>query len=82
MPFVAAHRVAITGIGVISAIGLDRHQFWASLAEGKSGIGEFEQPEYGPDSLQERRLRPRLQARELLSRQNRQPSWTVSPSSP
>jgi len=48
MPFVAAHRVAITGIGVISAIGLNRHQFWTSLAEGKSGIGEFEQPEYGP----------------------------------
>jgi nodulation protein E len=41
-------RVAITGIGVISALGLDREQFWASLAAGKSGIGEFEQPEYGP----------------------------------
>lgn len=40
-------RVAITGIGVISALGLDREQFWASLAAGKSGIGEFEQPEYG-----------------------------------
>ncbi len=41
------HRVVITGIGVISALGLDRHQFWASLVEGKSGIAEFEQPEYG-----------------------------------
>jgi nodulation protein E len=41
-------RVAITGIGVISALGLDREQFWASLVAGKSGIGEFEQPEYGP----------------------------------
>jgi len=41
------HRVAITGIGVISALGLDRHQFWTSLIEGRSGIGEFEQPEYG-----------------------------------
>ncbi len=40
-------RVAITGIGVISALGLDRDQFWASLVAGKSGIGEFEQPEYG-----------------------------------
>ena len=48
MPFVAAHRVAITGIGVISAIGLNRHQFWTSLVEGKPGIGEFEQPEFGP----------------------------------
>jgi nodulation protein E len=41
-------RVVITGIGVISALGLDREQFWSSLVEGKSGIGEFEQPEYGP----------------------------------
>src|SRR5271170_7658316 len=41
-------RVAITGIGVISALGLDRERFWASLIAGKSGIGEFEQPEYGP----------------------------------
>ena len=41
-------RVAITGIGVISALGLDREQFWTSLVAGRSGIGEFEQPEYGP----------------------------------
>jgi len=42
------HRVAITGIGVISAVGLNRQEFWASLIAGKSGIGEYEQPEYGP----------------------------------
>jgi nodulation protein E len=42
------HRVVITGIGVISALGLNRNDFWTSLSEGKSGIGEFEQPEYGP----------------------------------
>jgi nodulation protein E len=41
-------RVVITGIGVVSALGLDREQFWNALIEGKSGIGEFEQPEYGP----------------------------------
>jgi nodulation protein E len=41
-------RVVITGIGVISSLGLNRHEFWTSLAGGKSGIGEFEQPEYGP----------------------------------
>jgi nodulation protein E len=41
-------RVAITGIGVISAIGQNRHDFWRSLIEGISGIGEYEQPEYGP----------------------------------
>ncbi|MSV27676.1 MAG: beta-ketoacyl-[acyl-carrier-protein] synthase family protein [Bryobacterales bacterium] len=34
----ANHRVAITGIGVISAIGRDVSEFWASLAAGKCGI--------------------------------------------
>jgi nodulation protein E len=31
-------RVAITGIGAVSAIGLDRQSFWDSLVEGRSGI--------------------------------------------
>lgn len=31
-------RVAVTGIGVVSAIGLDRESFWASLREGRCGI--------------------------------------------
>lgn len=31
-------RVVITGIGVISPIGLDKEQFWNSLSAGKSGI--------------------------------------------
>jgi nodulation protein E len=43
-----SHRVVITGIGVISALGLNRREFWSSLIAGRSGIGEFEQPEYGP----------------------------------
>ena len=42
------HRVAITGIGVISALGLEQKQFWNSLVECRSGIGPFEQPEAGP----------------------------------
>jgi nodulation protein E len=33
-----ARRVVVTGIGVVSAIGLDRESFWASLKEGRSGI--------------------------------------------
>lgn len=41
------HRVVITGIGVISALGLNRNQFWEALREGRSGIGPFEQPEFG-----------------------------------
>ncbi len=32
-------RIAVTGIGVHSAIGQDRTAFWASLCEGRSGAG-------------------------------------------
>jgi 3-oxoacyl-[acyl-carrier-protein] synthase II len=32
-------RVVITGIGVLSPIGNDRDEFWASLAAGRSGLG-------------------------------------------
>lgn len=32
-------RVAVTGFGVISAVGVGREAFWRSLAQGKSGIG-------------------------------------------
>jgi nodulation protein E len=31
-------RVAVTGLGVISAVGLDVQSFWLSLREGRSGI--------------------------------------------
>lgn len=31
-------RVAITGLGVICAVGTDVHGFWQALAQGKSGI--------------------------------------------
>lgn len=40
-------RVAITGIGVLSALGTDREQFWTSLAEGRDGIGPLQDFEYG-----------------------------------
>ena len=36
-------RVAITGIGVISALGRNRHEFWDSLRAGRSGIAPIEQ---------------------------------------
>lgn len=32
-------RVAVTGFGVVSAVGVGREAFWRSLAQGKSGIG-------------------------------------------
>jgi 3-oxoacyl-(acyl-carrier-protein) synthase len=31
--------VAVTGLGVISPIGLDVPTYWSSLAAGRSGIG-------------------------------------------
>ena len=31
-------RVVVTGVGVISSIGIGRHEFWQSLLRGRSGI--------------------------------------------
>lgn len=36
-----ARRVVVTGQGVVSAIGIGADAFWASLAEGQSGIGRI-----------------------------------------
>lgn len=33
------HRVAVSGIGVVSALGPNRQAFWRSLSHGESGIG-------------------------------------------
>ena len=38
----AQRRVAITGLGVISALGRDRHEFWQALRQGRSGIAAIE----------------------------------------
>lgn len=35
-------RVVITGIGIISPIGVDAASFWRSLEEGRSGIGPIQ----------------------------------------
>ena len=35
-------RVAVTGLGVISAIGHNRSEFWQSLTAGRPGIGPLE----------------------------------------
>ena len=37
-----ARRVVVTGIGVISALGLSADEFRSKLFEGKSGLGEIE----------------------------------------
>jgi len=35
-------RVVVTGLGSVSALGLNTDQFWASLKEGRSGIATLE----------------------------------------
>ena len=35
------HRVVISGMGVVSAMGADRSQFWQGLTEGRSGIRQI-----------------------------------------
>ncbi len=37
-----ARRVVVTGIGVVSALGLDARQFWQALSEGRSGIAPIQ----------------------------------------
>ena len=36
------HRVAVTGLGVVSALGVGRDAHFSGLAEGRSGIGPIE----------------------------------------
>src|ERR1700733_5052926 len=36
------HRVVVTGLGVISAIGNNGGEFWQSLQQGRSGIGPLQ----------------------------------------
>ena len=36
------HRVAVTGLGVISALGRNSVEFWSSISNGISGIGPIE----------------------------------------
>jgi nodulation protein E len=36
-----ARRVVVTGMGVVTPIGLNVDEFWASLVEGKSGVSEL-----------------------------------------
>src|SRR5258708_30724836 len=40
--FIPMRRVVVTGIGVISALGLNGADFWQALCQGRSGIGPIE----------------------------------------
>lgn len=37
----ASNRVVITGLGVVTSIGIGKDNFWGSLSKGKSGIGNL-----------------------------------------
>ncbi len=39
-------RVAVTGIGTVSALGLNRNEFWDALSNGRSGIGPLTHPDH------------------------------------
>lgn len=39
-----ARRVVITGVGVISPLGLDQHALWSALTSGRSGVAPLERP--------------------------------------
>jgi nodulation protein E len=41
----APRRIAITGLGIVSALGLDVAENWKSLREGRSGIGPVNVPD-------------------------------------
>ena len=43
-----AARVVITGVGVVSPIGIGHESFWASLAAGRGGIAELSAPSPAP----------------------------------
>ncbi|MBI1817491.1 MAG: hypothetical protein HYR72_21155 [Deltaproteobacteria bacterium] len=48
-----AEAVAVTGIGIVSALGFGREQFWTALVEGRSGIAPIESlpPANGPPTV-------------------------------
>jgi len=43
-----SHTVAVTGIGVVSPIGIGPRQFWSALSAGRSGIAAVEGLEITP----------------------------------
>ncbi len=40
----ASRRVVITGLGIVSPLGLAKDAFWSALVEGRSGVAPLEHP--------------------------------------
>ena len=81
---VARRRVAITGIGMVSALGVGREQVWQNLVDGRCGIGDVTL--FDTDGLSQppgRRDRATTSRRVISRRSNsvagrdviRSPSW-------
>ena len=45
-----SHRVVITGVGIVSPLGLDANSTWKQLVNGKSGIGKI--TSFDPDGFE------------------------------
>jgi len=67
-------RVAITGLGIVSAVGLNEEEVWGSLISGGSGIGpltSFDASECAVQigaEIDDAELLPRLKARRIRKR--------------
>ena len=45
-----SHRVVITGVGIVSPLGLDANSTWKQLVNGKSGIDKI--TSFDPDGFE------------------------------
>ena len=60
-------RVVITGLGIISAVGKNRADFWSAIQEGRSGIAPIESVDMAGLAI-ERPGSGRMQTRTRLER--------------
>jgi 3-oxoacyl-[acyl-carrier-protein] synthase II len=58
--------IVISGIGVVSPLGIGRRAFWEALSQGRTGIGEIRRFDPGPDPPRLGAEVPEFAAREFL----------------
>lgn len=68
---VSSRRAVITGIGIISPIGLDAASFWRSLQEGKSGIRPIQSFDASGLPVRIAGEIPNFNAKDYLEKENR-----------
>jgi 3-oxoacyl-[acyl-carrier-protein] synthase II len=65
---VSEPRVVVTGVGIVSALGCDRREFWTQLVSGRSGLGPvdlFDTTGAATDTAAQVRREPALAGRRL-----------------